>query len=64
MLGAIALEATPQWLGLIAAGPIALLSAHPIGEVEREAAWSGGSTSFGLPPPRRQQRAGETRDRR
>lgn len=64
MLGAIALEATPQWLGLIAAGPIALLSVHPIGEAEGEATWSGGSTSFGHPAPRRQQRAGGTRDRR
>jgi hypothetical protein len=64
MLGAIALEETPQWLGLIAAGPIALLSAHPIGEVDREAGWPGGSASFSLPAPRRQQRAGGTRDRR
>jgi hypothetical protein len=64
MLGAIALEATPQWLGLIAAGPITLLSAHAIGEVEREAAWSGGSTSFGLTASRRQHRAGGTRERR
>lgn len=63
LLGAVALEATPQWLGLIAAGPIALLSAHTIGEPEREAAWSGGSMRFGLPAPRRH-RAGGTRDRR
>lgn len=58
MLGALALEAAPQWFGLVGAGPVALVDARAVEDSEADPGALAGAAGFGRPFPRRSLRAG------